>query len=132
MRDGVACEIDELHRLAAHDADREVGAAHERLDEPGDTDTENAGAVVIDQDRDLHPCGRRSEADDPARLVAFPDDEVVGPEIGVERTARVERGDVDLPRLALRRADRRGGANQHHDANDPHGVLPLAYYTNAG
>src|SRR5262249_19329793 len=97
---------------------------HQRFDESRDTDAEDAGAVVVDEDGDLHAGRRGSEADDRTRLAAIFDDEVAGPEIGERGAVCVERGDVDLPRLPLSRRDDRRGAHQPHDANDLHGRPP--------
>ena len=52
--------VDELEHLARHRADRELRAAEQRLDELGDADPEEAGAVVVDEDGNLQQAGGRA------------------------------------------------------------------------
>ena len=73
--------VGELQRLPHHRDDRELGATLEPLDESIEGSAEQAGAVVVDDQGDLHQPFRRPDGHHVAGLPTFLDDEVVGREV---------------------------------------------------
>jgi hypothetical protein len=125
--------VDQLLRLSGYGADRKFGAAAEPLDETDDARAEDAGAVVIDQQRDAQRPRRGFRADDLACLPAFLDREVCHCEIRHRRACAVRCRDIDDPSGIICRtregrftSQRRHGrcGRQHAVPQPPHAILP--------
>ena len=68
--------VHQLEELARDGAQRELGAPVQALNETSDPVAEDPGAVVVDDDRDLHRAGGRTGLQDLAYLTAFLDGEI--------------------------------------------------------
>jgi len=80
----------QLHRVGA---EREFGTSLQTLDELPQCVTEDAGAIVVDHDRDAKRHRGHVGTDDLAILASFFDDEVVSAEIGDRNTGSVDNAD---------------------------------------
>ncbi len=120
QRARVARIVDELVGLPGDRADRELCAAQEALDEPRDGDAEEAGAVVVDEDRNLEARDRGFRLDDLALVASFLHHKIRGGEIGHGGAIAVEGAEVHAPHLGFARrqgtgaADEQRGTREHH------------------
>jgi hypothetical protein len=82
--------IDEPQRLRAEHADGELSAAQHLLEELENAGLERSGAVVVDEDGDLHGGRGRLQADDRPFLAPLLDGDLRGRQIGDRGTFGID------------------------------------------
>ena len=109
--------IGQLHHLTGDGADRELGFGEQPLHEPRRTGAEDAGAVVVDDDRDAERRGGQLGLGHFAGLAVFPHREIGGREIEDRRPLGVGDRDEDGTFSRCRRARRRSTHERRQDDN---------------